>query len=143
MSKTKAGDLYIASVIHVARDGKNEKGEKIKVTETIMPGQMVSDTDLTADEIKDLKRHKGVLRPPTAEEMEAMETADERKSQAEAVKTAEQERTDLAAQQDLERQELEASQKAEDEKQKAKLAAEQAKERDAVAAKAQKAGAKK
>lgn len=130
MAKSKAGDLYIASVIHVLRDGKNAEGRPAKVTETIQPGQMVSDTDLTDAEVKDLMRHKGVLRPPTFEEEQQMESRDERQAAADAVRETEDERGRLANEQETERQRLDAEQKAEAEKERLRLSAEQAKERD-------------
>jgi membrane protein involved in colicin uptake len=142
MAKGKAGDLYIATVIHVLRDGKNEKGEKVKVTETVQPGQMVSDTDLTDDEVKDLMRHKGVLRAPTFDEQQQMDSREERGAAADAVRTAEDERTRLAAEQQAEKDRLAAEQAAEAEKERQKLEADQAKERDRVAAEAQKAATK-
>jgi len=144
MPKGKAGDLYIASVIHVQRDGKNEKGEKVKVTETIQPGQMVSDTDLTDEEVKDLLRHKGVLRAATLEEQQLMDSRDERKAAAESVQETEQERERLANEQQIEKDRIDAEARAEADEKKRKLEEKQAKERDALAAKASKAsGAKK
>lgn len=137
MSKSKAGDLFIASVIHVRRGTKDHP-----VTETIQPGQLTSDTDLTAEEIKDLRRHKGVLRAPTFEELQEMDTREERQKAAQAVRDAEQERADLADEQELERQRLLAEQRVADEKERVRLETEQAKERAKVEADAAKAGAK-
>jgi hypothetical protein len=145
MPNIKKGDLYVAARIHVLRDGKNEKGEPIKVTKEIAPGQMASETDLTAKEIESIQKRtqtKGVLRPPTFEEMQAMDAREEQQAGAEAVRAAEQEQADLAAEQQLERDRLAAEQRAADEKERVRLEAEQAKERDAAAAKAQKAGQK-
>lgn len=147
MPTYKKGDLYVASVIHVLRDGKNEKGEPIKVTKVIEAGQMASDTDLTAKEIESIQKRqttKGVLRPPTYDEMQQMEARKEQQASADAARTAEQEEADLAASQKFERDQLEAEQRAADEKERVKLEAEQAKEREAAAAKAAKeAGAGK
>jgi hypothetical protein len=145
MPTYKKGDLYVASVIHVARDGKNEKGEPIKVTKVIEAGQMASDTDLTAKEIEGILKRpqgKGVLRPPAFDEMQAMDTREEQRATADAVRTAEQEAADLAAEQKFEKDRLAAEQRASNEEEQRKLEAQQAKERDKVAADAQKAGAK-
>jgi hypothetical protein len=138
MAKSKAGDLYIASVIHVLRDGKNAEGKPAKVTETIQPGQMVSDTDLTDAEVKDLMRHRGVLRAPTVDEEQQMDSREERQAAADAVRESEDERVRLANEQEAERQRLDAEQRAGAEKERLRLKAEQAKERDRVNAAAAK-----
>jgi colicin import membrane protein len=134
MSKSKAGDLYIASVIHVRRGTKDHPE-----IATIQPGQMVSDTDLKDEEIEDLKRHPGVLRAATFEEEQAMDSREERQAAADAVRKSESERTRIAAEQQAERDRLAAEQRAADEKERVRLEAEQAKERAA----AEKAAAKK
>lgn len=137
MPTYKKGDLYVASVIHVVRDGKNEKGEPIKVTKVIDPGQMASDTDLSAKEIEGiLKRNqsRAVLRAPTFEEMQAMDAREEQKAAADAVRASDQEAADLAAEQKFEKDKLAAEQRASNEEEQRSLDAEQAKERDKVAA---------
>jgi len=76
----KGGDLYIASTLHVARGVKkvaatsDAPAHEETVVKTIGPGQMVSDTDLTPDEIEEFKRH-GVLRVLTPAEQGAMDNA--------------------------------------------------------------------
>jgi hypothetical protein len=134
MSKTKAGDLYIASVIHVRRGTKDHPEIQI-----IQPGQMVSDTDLSKEEVDDLKRHRGVLRAPSFEEIQMMDSRENQRAAADAVRESEDERVRLAAEQETERQRLEAEQRADAEKERVRLQADQAREREA----AEKAAAKK
>ena len=129
----KEGDLYIASNIDVARGTRKEGDREVAVIKTIRAGQMVSDTDLTPAEVKELKR-AGVLRYPTPAEQQAMDAADERASAEAAAEKASQDAADLAAEQEIERQRLAAEQAAETEKERAKLAAEQEKERQKAAA---------
>src|SRR3954470_2265236 len=125
MPKAKAGDLYIASVIHVRRGTKDHP--EIAV---IQPGQMVSETDLKDDEIEDLKRHKGILRPATFEEEQLMDSRESRQAAADAVRDSQREQERLTAEQQAEKDRLAAEQRADDEKERVRLEAEQAKERD-------------
>jgi hypothetical protein len=89
MSKAKkTGGLFIGSVLHIRRGNrKDDEGKTVPNIVTIAHGQMVSDTDLTDEEIESLSPH-GVLRAPTSEEMQAMDAAEEQKSAAEEVKAA-------------------------------------------------------
>ena len=137
MAKSKAGDLFLGSVVHVIR-GSKEKPETV----TIPSGQFVSETDLKADEIEDLKR-RGVLRAGTVAEIEAAENREENQSAAEAIRAQEQEAKDLAATQKLEKDQLDAKQKADAAEEQRKLDEQQAKEREAAAKKAAGSGKKK
>ncbi len=61
MAKTK--DLFISTAVHVRRNG---------VTVQIPSGLMLTETDLSAEEVASLMPH-GVLRPPTFEEFTAVQ----------------------------------------------------------------------
>lgn len=87
-TKTKDGDLFLASNVDVVRGKKkNDRGQEVPNVEQIAAGQMVSDTDLKADEIKDLKA-RGVLRFPSKAERDAIDAAVDA---AEAAETAQAE----------------------------------------------------
>ena len=140
MSKAKkTGDLYLAHSVQVRRDDpKNPKPTHTAVVShpepanlvTIPHGQMTSDTDLSDAEIEELKQYPGVLRAPTFEEMQAMDTKDEQKAAGEDAKAVATERQRLFNDQEIERQRLETEQRTEAEEKKAKLAETQAKERE-------------
>jgi hypothetical protein len=129
----KEGDLYIASMLHVARGSKKvaataaAPAREETVVKTIDAGQMVSDTDLTADEIKEFKA-RGVLRYATPEEQAAMDSKADREEAAQAEAEAGTDAELLRQRHAAERATLEATQKAEATKAAQDLADEQAKE---------------
>lgn len=144
MSKgTKTGDLYIAHTLHVLRDKVDAKGKPVPQAthtavfahpepaniKTIEHGQLVSETDLTDEEVEKFLA-LGVLRAPSYEELQAMEARKDAKTGTEAQSEAEAERVRLDREQEIERQRLETETRAEAEKKKAKLAEDQAKERE-------------
>lgn len=137
MGKQKAGDLFLASAVHVNR------GSKEKPEIAVVPGnRFVSETDLSAKEIESIKPF-GILRVATMEEMSSAENREANQSEAEAVQAAEAERVRIQQEQKLERDGLEAEQKAEAEKARQKLEEQQAKERDDAAKKSAGSGGKK
>ena len=145
MPTYKKGDLYVAARVHVVRDGKNEKGEPIKITKEIAPGQMVSETDLTAKEVEGIQKReqsKGALRAPTFEEMQAMDAREESNKAAEAIREAQNEQEELTAEQRAERDELIARQNARNAEELQKLNEKHSKERAAAEDKTQKAAVK-
>lgn len=130
MGKSKAGDLFLASTVHVMR-GTKEKPETV-----VIPGnRMVSETDLTEKEIESLIPHK-VLRAPTFEEIQAAEARPDAEAAQKAAADAEAERVKLLQEQQFEKDELKAKQDKEAAEEKAKLEADQAAEREKAAAKA-------
>ena len=136
MSKAKAGDLFLASNVHVMR-GSKEKPETV----VIPGGVMVSETDLTEKEIESLKPHK-VLRAPTFEEIQAAEARPDAEASAKAAAEAEAERVKLAQEQQFEKDQLAAEQAQKTADEKAKLEEQQAKDRDAAEKKAAGSGGK-
>ena len=138
MSKFKAGDLFLIGDVDVRRGGTDEKPK----IETVKGNRLVSETDLTAKEIEDIKKH-GIFRVPTMDEISAAENREDNESAAEAAKKIEEDRIALQAQQKLEAEQLDAEQKAEAAKAKAKLDADQAAERDKAAKAAAGSGGKK
>jgi hypothetical protein len=137
MGKSKAGDLFLASTVHVMRDGKDAKGDPIKETVVIPGNRMVSETDLTDKEIESLKPHK-VLRAPTFEEIQAAEARPDAEASAKAAAEAEADRIKLLEDQKFEADQLKAEQDKKAAEEKAKLEADQAAEREKAAAAAAK-----
>lgn len=118
MAKTKSGDLFLASEVHVMR-GKD--------THVVKGGVLVSETDLTEKEIDSLKG-LGVLRVPSYEETQAAEARADAPDVTDSAAEAE-EQARLDEEQKLERDRLAAEHKAKADKEAAALAAKQEKEK--------------
>lgn len=118
MAKSKTGDLFLASEVHVMRG---------KEMHAVKGGVLVSETDLTEKELDSLKGF-GVLRVPTYEELQAADARAEAPDTTEVAAEAE-ETARLEAEQKLERDRLAAEQREKQEKAAADLAAKQEKER--------------